>query len=370
MSLRVSFKKGRIKKIIPSNAGLTNAIVDIDGDSRDAINYNYLTGPIAVGDDVIVNTLARDLRLGSGGSDFVVWNLKNGEFTADESCGHIMKLRYTPWQFACLSIEEPDSPEHQLMKNMVELEGMPVVIGSLHSQLYAVVAGIKDKMPQATIVYIMTDGAALPITFSRTVTELKERGLLAKTITCGQAFGGDMEAVNIYSALQAAKAVAKADVAVVVMGPGIVGTGTELGFTGIEQGQIINAAASLAGSPIAVLRLSFRDTRQRHFGLSHHTITSLKVGALAPATMVLPKIEFKKRELILNQIREAGLENTHKLEEIDAGNIFELLAAARNGITTMRRSVKEDPEFFQAAAAAGKYAAAMLGNTSREASNS
>lgn len=359
--MRVSCKTGKIKKIVSSGLYLTKAVAIIDGNARDIINYNNLTGPIAVGDKVIFNTLASDMNLGSGGNDFVVWNLNKGEFTADESsAGHIMKLRYTPWQMACLSIEEPDSPDHQTMQGIADLGGMPVVIGSLHSQLYAVVAGIKAELPQASIAYIMTDGAALPIAYSRAVEELKERGMLDKTITIGQAFGGDIEAVNIYSGLQAAKLVAKADIAVVIMGPGIVGTGTELGFTGIEQGQIINAAASLGGRSVAVLRLSFKDDRQRHFGLSHHTITALKVGALAPATMVLPNIEVKKRELVLRQLKEAGLEGLHRLEEIDAGNILELLASAKNGITTMGRSIKEEPEFFLAAAGAGKYAAGRL----------
>ncbi len=369
--MRVSFKKGRIKEITSSKSALTKAIVVIDGDTRDVINYNDLTGEIAVGDNVIINTLASDLRLGSGGSDFVIWNLKNGEFTANERCGgHIMKLRYTPWQFACLSVEEPDSSNHQIMKESVGLAGMPVIAGSLHSQLYAVVAGIKDEMPQASIAYIMTDGAALPITYSRTVAELKERGLLEKTVTIGQAFGGDIEAVNIYSGLQAAKAVAKADIAVVIMGPGIVGTGTSLGYTGIEQGQIINAVASLGGCPIALLRLSFQETRPRHYGLSHHTITALKVAALAPAIMVLPKIATKKRELVLKQITSAGLTDLHQLEELEAIDALALLASAKNGVTTMGRSLEEEPEFFMAATAAGKYAAGILGNSGREINNS
>ena len=81
----------------------------------------------------------------------------------------------------------------------------------------------------------MTDGAALPIYLSKNVDTLKKKGLIDNTITIGSAFGGDYECINIYTALITAKEVLKADVVFVSMGPGIAGTGTKYGFTGIEQ---------------------------------------------------------------------------------------------------------------------------------------
>ena len=48
-----------------------------------------------------------------------------------------------------------------------------------------------------------TDGAALPLWLSRQVHELREGGLLDTTITAGQALGGDLEAVNVFSGLAA-----------------------------------------------------------------------------------------------------------------------------------------------------------------------
>ena len=82
----------------------------------------------------------------------------------------------------------------------------------------------------------MTDGAGLPLALSDLVADLRDRELLDATVTCGHAFGGDYEAVSIFSALAVARHVAAADVAVVAMGPGIVGTNTRLGFTGMEVG--------------------------------------------------------------------------------------------------------------------------------------
>ena len=60
------------------------------------------------------------------------------------------------------------------------------------------------------------------------------------------------------------------------MGPGIAGTGTKYGFTGIEQGPILDAVHKLGGLPIAIPRISFADQRERHKGISHHSITVFK----------------------------------------------------------------------------------------------
>ena len=117
----------------------------------------------------------------------------------------------------------------------------------------------------------MTDGAGLPLALSDLVAELRDRELVDATVTYGHAFGGDYEAVSIFSALAVARHVAGADVAVVAMGPGIVGTNTRLGFSGMEVGPILDAAVALGGLPIACLRVSFADPRARHHGLSHHS---------------------------------------------------------------------------------------------------
>lgn len=99
--------------------------------------------------------------------------------------------------------------------------------------------------------------------------------------------GGDLESVNIYSGLIAAYQVLKAEIIIVTMGPGIVGTGTKWGTTAVEQGEIINAVNVLGGQPIAVPRISFADPRPRHQGVSHHTITALGQVALRESIIAL-----------------------------------------------------------------------------------
>ena len=67
--------------------------------------------------------------------------------------------------------------------------------------------------------YVMTDGAALPIALSDLVVDLGDRGWLAGTITAGHAFGGDLEAVSVPSALLLAVDGARADLVIVAHGP-------------------------------------------------------------------------------------------------------------------------------------------------------
>ena len=59
-----------------------------------------VTGPVALGDEVLVNTQARDLGLGSGGFDVLYVNLTRGLGLAAERDAHVMQLPYTPLQHA------------------------------------------------------------------------------------------------------------------------------------------------------------------------------------------------------------------------------------------------------------------------------
>ena len=134
----------------------------------------------------------------------------------------------------------------------------------------------------------MSDGGALPLWFSRTVSGLREAGWLAATVTVGQAFGGDLEAVTLHSGLLAARLVLGCDVVVVTQGPGNLGTGTRWGFSGVAAGEAVNAAAVLRGRPVAALRVSAADPRARHRGVSHHSLTAYGRVALAAADVVVP----------------------------------------------------------------------------------
>lgn len=358
-TIALMFKRAKIVKIERKRSGFTEAVVDLETETARAVNYDDLLGEVQVGDEVIVNTTAVDLGLGSGGVHFVLWNLNKSKYSPASS-GHIMKLRYTPLQIACLAAEEQQSQHHSLIKDKREIGGMPVIVGELHSQLPAAVVTIKKLRPETRIAYLMTDAGALPIKFSHLVAALKEKNLLDVTITLGNAFGGDLEAVNVYSALIVAQAAAGADIAVVAMGPGVTGTESALGFSGIEQGMVINAVSALKGKAIAIPRLSFRDPRKRHYGVSHHTLTALSLAALAPALVVVPQMDEKKMALVQSRLHEHGIYAKHQVEVIENEITLEALKDYGIGVTTMGREVREEPEFFQAAGAAGIVAVRML----------
>lgn len=356
-----------VTAVIEAIDDLIEIEVDIEGRSERAFAFEELSGRPAVGDRVILNVTANELRLGSGGYHFVVSGRKTAG-DAGKASGHLMKLRYTPMQRAALSVEEPDSPHHEVLRDADDLAGHPVVACGLHSQLLPAIVAARAAAPAGRIAYIMTDGGALPAAFSRTVRWLRQEGHLASVITAGQAFGGDYEAVNLYSALLAAKLVVGADITIVGMGPGIAGTGTFLGHTGIEQGQIINAAASLGGRPIAVLRLGQGDKRSRHQGLSHHSVSALTRAALAPSLVALPVLDGPLADFggaVSSALESSGITGGHEVRSFKAGHVIELLAEieSRGGprASTMGRGLQEEPAFFLAAGAAGLAAASMVG---------
>ena len=192
----LSYKKGTVIEIEEKQEDITFFKISIDGCVSNAINYNKMTGPIKVGDVVVVNTTAVELGLGTGGYHFVIYNYSN-EFKELHGEGHIMKLRYTPLQIKCLAVEEQNSPYHEIFNNFVSLDNHNFIVGTLHSMLAPIVSMLKWKNRNIKINYIMTDGGSLPIYFSNTVRTLKNKGLINKTITIGHAFGGDLECVNI-----------------------------------------------------------------------------------------------------------------------------------------------------------------------------
>jgi len=350
---------GRVSSIIDKRPGVTEIKVLVEGKEEKAINYDLLTGTVAAGDLVKLNTTAIELNLGTGGYHFVM-SVEGKKGPDPPREGHIMKLRYTPSQVKVLSVEEEDHPDRYSYNSTRSLKGTPVVVGTLHSMVAPVTAAVKySASPGTRVVYLMTDGAALPIWLSRQIHQLKLKGLVDETVTCGHSFGGDHEAINIYSGLLWARA-SGADVIVISMGPGIVGSASQFGHTALEQGEIVNAVNILGGRAIAVPRISFADPRPRHFGLSHHTRTALGSVALTPCVIPLPVMKGRKKSCIYSQMKESGFFERHRIVEVDTGNFKKLLDSFKLEVTTMGRSPVEDPEFFETAWAAGIYASGLL----------
>jgi hypothetical protein len=332
--------------------------VTAGGEAVRALAYPALTGRPQPGDRALLNTSALDKGLGTGGYALVV-ALPDRLPPDSDGPGHLVKARYTPLQATVLGAEEQGSPYHDLLREADDLGGVPVVVADLHSALPAVLTGFyTERLPPATVAaYVMLDGGALPAWFSRTVDGLREAGWLAGTVTTGQAFGGDLEAVTVHSGLLAARHVLGADLIVVTQGPGNLGTGTRWGFSGVAAGEAVNAAAVLGGRPVASLRISQADPRERHGGISHHSLTAYGRVALAPADVVLPDLPGDVGAQVA--AAAAPLAARHALVTVSVAGLLDALRACPVPLSTMGRSLDEDPAYFLAAAAAGRHAAAL-----------
>jgi hypothetical protein len=323
MPLRL--RRGSVTAIVERLEGL----VRIEVDGVPCVAYPQLTGPVALGDEVLVNVAARELGLGSGGFDVLHANLTRGLELPVEPGAHVMKLPYTPLQAAVVHAEEGEALAESL-------DGLPVVCCSLHSQVAPVCAGLATG---ARVAYLQVAGGALPVSLSNAVRVLKERGLVEASVAVGACVDGDVACVSVASALAWA-AGEGFDAAVCSIGPGIVGTGSALGHGGTAAAEAANAASALDGRPILAVRGSGADPRDRHQGVSHHTRSVLRlclgeVVCAWPSGEEPPNWLEPRRDVDVSDWREscAGLPLEH-----------------------MGRGAGDDPSFFAAAFAAGRLA--------------
>jgi hypothetical protein len=347
------FRTGRVTRLLSARRGLQRLELDLladpggvagDGAAEAARAYvlTELVGTVAEGDEVIVNTTAVELGLGTGGWHVVHWNLSRREWQST-GAGHVMKLRYTSLQ-ADTGVAEEDPG----FEAPADLGGRPVVACLLHSQVPCVAAAFSALAPGKRLVYVMTDAAALPLALSDVVAGLRDAGLLAATVTAGHAFGGDHEAVNLASALDVAVACAGADAMVVAPGPGVVGTATAKGFSGLEAASTIDAAALAGARPLLAVRFSGIDARPRHRGVSHHVTTAL-AHAHHRAVVAIPAGE--RPDPLPPELAVHELRTVEHVPDVDG-----LLRAAGLVVTTMGRTAVEDPAFFRWSGAAGAFA--------------
>ncbi|HYI44608.1 MAG TPA: DUF3866 family protein [Actinomycetota bacterium] len=350
-----AFREGKVVELLTGDARALRLRVALGTQEIGCVAFPSMVGELHVGDRVVVNTTGLELELGTGGDGFVLWNLDGGDVEPGE--GHIVKLRYTPWQTEVLAAEAQESEHHHLLRDVDSIDGLPVVACGLHSQVAGVAAGIKAAEPGARVAYLMSDGGSLPIAWSRTIARLKEAGLVDVTCTYGHAFGGDIEAVNLFSGLAALATVARPTCVIAAMGPGGVGTGTRLGFSGIEQSQVLDATGALGGRGVACLRVSFSDARERHQGISHHSLTALRLAA-RPATIVIPDLpDEDRRDLLVEQLGGVVNAGLHEVVTADGSSGLDLLRRTGIEVDSMGRSLDESTEPFLAAAAAGAVAA-------------
>lgn len=341
--------------------------------------YTTLVGDPDTGDRLLLNVSALARGLGTGGYALVVGPAgPPGTPVPHDPApgpGHLVKARYTPLQTMVLGIDEQESPHHATLRDADSLDEMPVVVADLHSALPAVVAGARHAAALAgrrppRIAYVMTDGGALPAAFSRTVATLRDAGWIENCITVGQTFGGDLEAVTVHTGLLAARHVAGADLVVVAQGPGNLGTGTRWGFSGVAAGEALNATTALGGRAVASLRVSGADARDRHLGVSHHSLTAYGRVALAAADVVVPVPDPQLEALdawgpdLTTRIRTqaatlATAPAGHRLVDVPADStLVDALRGSPARLSTMGRGLDADPAAFVAAAVAGVHAEA------------
>ncbi len=322
----LSLRRGTVSAVVERHEEL----VRLEVDGVPCVAYPRLTGPVEEGDEVLVNVQARQLELGSGGFDVLYANLTRGLDLPGEEGAHVMKLPYAPGQWAVRHAEEDGPPQ-------ATLEGMPVVCCSLHSQLVpacAALAGLR-------VAYVQLEGGALTVSLSDAVRALKGQGLVETSVAVGACVDGDVACVTAWSALAWAKQQGF-EAVVAAIGPGIVGTASPLGHGGLAAVVAANAASGLGGSPYLAARVSERDERRRHRGLSHHT--------RAAVALCLGRVEVAW---------PAGYEEAPGwATAVDVSGWRE--ACEGLPLSHMGRGPDEDPWFFAAAFAAGKLAAERL----------
>jgi Protein of unknown function (DUF3866) len=250
----------------------------------------------------------------------------------------VMALPYTPGQAAFRAGEEA-SPLPD------ELDGLPVVCSGLHSQLAPVCAALTGLR----VAFVQLSGGALPVTLSDTVRALRARRLIDVAVGVSPCFDGDNDCVSVASALLWAKG-RGVHVAVCSIGPGIVGTGTSFGHGGLAVAAAANAAAALGGRAVIAPRVSNRDSRERHRGVSHHTRDALRLCLGEPRIawpMDLPGGDWDSR---IERVRVDGWQER----------------CAGLPLSHMGRSVADDPWFFAAAFAGGALARELAIPSRRE----
>jgi hypothetical protein len=313
--------------------------VEIGGETRPAWADRGIVGEVREGDEVVVNTEALDLELGSGGFDIVHVNLTRGLGAAGAAGAHVMKLNYTSLQHPV----EPVEGAGEDLESSVTSE-MPVLVIPLHGHLAPAAWAAAQRSPGLRVGYVQTAGGALPGSMSSDIATLRERELLCGHITAAPSYGGEWEAISVVGGLDAAAGLGWG-AAIAGPGPGILGSDTRYGHGGMAALDTAHAALALGLPTLLSPRFSAVDPRSRHRGLSHHTQTVLElllVGVEVPVPSTADGVIAALRPFL------GGLHQTSD-QPVDLDGYAESGLPAR----VMGRGLEDDPMFFAAALAAG-----------------
>ncbi|MBA3866938.1 MAG: DUF3866 family protein [Solirubrobacterales bacterium] len=337
-------------------------VVEVAGERRPAWADTALLGEMRESDEVIVNAVAVELGLGSGGFDVVHVNLTRLEGGGGGSgAEHVVKLNYTSLQYPVEPVEGVGDASQGTARfendgigakgTTGSARGVSVAVLPLHGHLAPAAWAAAQASPGLRLGYVQTAGGALPGSLSRDLAELRERGLLCGHITAGPAYGGEHEALSTVGALDAAARLGW-DAVLVGPGPGIIGSDTEFGHGGMAALDSAHAALSLRLPTLISPRLSATDPRERHRGLSHHTRTVLDL-LLASVDVAVPD----GHPEAMAELESAQGPHHLSLAPVDLAGYGESGLPTR----TMGREIAEDPLFFAAPLAAGHLLSAMDG---------
>ncbi|MFD2351781.1 DUF3866 family protein [Nonomuraea ferruginea] len=126
----------------------------------------------------------------------------------------------------------------------------------------------------------------------------------------------------------------------------------------MSVGEAVNAASVLLGRPVAALRVSDGDRRERHYGISHHSLTAYGRVALARARVPVPILPGAFGERVRDQAELLAVR--HELVPVEVDGLREALRGSPVRLSAMGRGLEEDLPYFLASAAAGRLAASLL----------
>lgn len=312
---------------------------------RPAYVFKKFCGCVKPGNKVILNTTATRLNLGTGGYDFVICILSEScSSFEDERSSHLIKLNYTPYQFSIPVVEETEDYLEALrqFEKFKKLKSSVAAL-SIHSHLLPFLLGLKSRNPDVKTAVVLDDSNCLPAFLSSVLNYIKDNMLADAVITVGQAFGGTHEAINHASAFIYASFALKASIIVTAPGFGLKGTGSRFGHSAIKTAEVLFYADNLGARPYLVPRISFADSRERHYGLSHHTveIAELKKSGFH---LLVPEINHEAGHLIFE--KAAAFKELVLSFSFDEQIALSKLKSHENMLKSMGRGLKDDPYFF------------------------
>lgn len=319
--------------------GIVTAVADgpeeirrIEVDGEPCLAFPRLTGPVAVGDMVLVNHqwVAADPDHGGLQADVLSVNLTRGLRLPPADGASALAWPFAPGQLAVRAAESDLAalPDH--------VGGMPVVCCGLHSQVVPVCAALRGRR----VAYVQLAGGALPVSLSDALRALRGRHLLETTIAVAPCVDADLQCVSAASAVAVAAA-RGVEVVVMGIGPGIVRTGSRWGHGGLAVADAANAAAALGASPVIAPCISFADPGQGRRGLADTTLSALAL-CLGEVAIAWPR----------------GLEPPAEVAVAEVPVDGWLEACAGLPLRHAGRGPEDDPWFFAASFAAGALAAA------------